>query len=145
MMSNKETEYLIFGYIRQRVEGYIPLPIIQLCQNFYSIYEWIDFSMYDPEKYERIVIERESKIVYYVYFNSIYDFRNGVNTLRKDTKSSHWKENDELIMTLDFQKSIFQIVRKRKNTEDAVYSVSIDNEKTYYPGFGIHAVSFVKF
>ena len=63
------TKHLVFGYIRLQIKTkltvskLIPTSIIELCQSYYPMYQYIDFSIYNPDYYERIEMEQESKII----------------------------------------------------------------------------------
>lgn len=41
----------------------IPISVIELCQKFYPIHQYIDFSIYNPDYFERIEMEQELKII----------------------------------------------------------------------------------
>eukprot|EP01084_Bolivina_argentea_P184306 317890_1 len=59
-VSQRQT-VLIFGYVRLYIQTLlsknenIPHDIIKLCQKYHCFYDWIDFSVYDPSYFDRIM------------------------------------------------------------------------------------------
>ena len=78
--------------------------------------------------------------VYYAFNSFFFEFQNGKQTqkliLKDIGKESQWRTGDELIMTLDFNQATFTITRQRENEEDVVWSIGINNTRSYRPSIG---------
>ena len=91
MAQELNVEYLFSGYIRKNIQyqlkkQVIPSSIIKLCEDYYPIYEFIDFSIYNKQAYQRIEVETKSKIIlkakefdHFGGFFSQQGFDNGVH------------------------------------------------------------------
>ena len=197
---------LAHGYIRKYIQSFldanvtIPLSIIELCKDFFALFEWINFEIYDKSAYEVIMNKERSSMIlkskdesgpshwqticakdgfsegihcwklkcikyggkysdalaivektaidiwpntrgmgqaYYLFNGFFFDIKDGGRTNQSLNAIELWQDDDELIMTLDFEQSTYSVLRQRKDTKDIKWSIKIDNTKTYHPSLGM--------